>query len=467
QSGQVQQYALPLIASEGFSPQGPSGAISVDVQQELEPPLAVTLSDALQNPGFAMFLVDLIQHERRIPGVAGELRAGRAGVLDRVEKHGDGSLEPSLVDVEQSNSSIRYGNRLILKFFRRIEHGVNLDLEMGRFLTETAAFEHVPPAAGFIEYGITGGTSATLALLQGFVHNQGDAWRYALQILDNYLARATAAGPPPARLLAPSTLGLAEVPGLAAALLGEAIPFAELLGVRTAQLHQALASEQANRAGPDFAPEPFSAHYRETLSQSAVSLAREVLRILRNFPPPAAVREAVQSLLASEEAIIARFEALRGLPLTAMRTRVHGDYHLGQVLYTGSDFVIIDFEGEPERPLAERRQKRSPLSDVAGMLRSFDYASYSALREKPAETGNPLESWAALWASWVRAVFLRSYLRTAGDACFIPQDGRELGALLDFHLLEKAVYELGYELKNRPEWVSIPIAGVLDVLGHR
>jgi maltose alpha-D-glucosyltransferase/alpha-amylase len=183
------------------------------------------------------------------------------------------------------------------------------------------------------------------------------------------------------------------------------------------------------------------------------------------------VRDQAQQVLNLEGTISERFQAILDQKPTVMRIRCHGDYHLGQVLYTGHDFVIIDFEGEPARPLSERRIKRSALHDVAGMLRSFHYAAYSALLDREAsgvvrpEDIPILEPWARFWYLWVSAAFLKAYLAEAGQASFIPQSREELQALLDAFLLEKAIYEVGYELNNRPEWVRIPLQGILDLVG--
>ncbi|MGH9436845.1 MAG: putative maltokinase, partial [Terriglobia bacterium] len=447
ETGRAQQYAFPLLAhNPGHGAPNEDVALSLTLEVGREPPSRVTLSDAMRSPIFGAFLLDLTRKARRFSGAGGEVLATPAPALASILSRNDSSLEPSLMGVEQTNSSIRYGERLILKFFRRLEHGMNLDLEMGRFLTETAAFRHVPPLAGSIEYRTPSGTIATLALLQGFVPNRGDAWRYALRLLEQYAAQIQAAGQPASGLVPLESLfdlASIETPQSAEKLLGEALPFAGLLGTRTAELHLALAS---GLGGTDFAPEPFSAEYCEKLADEALRLAADALGLLsrRCKSLPASAREPAEAVLAAEAKISSRLEVMRSAPITAMRTRVHGDYHLGQVLYTGLDFLIIDFEGEPERPIAERREKRSPLYDVAGMLRSFHYAAYAALCHEPDEAASPrdLGAWTRLWDSRVSAAFLRSYLRAAGAACFIPEDRRELGALLDFHLLEKAVYEL-------------------------
>ncbi len=181
-------------------------------------------------------------------------------------------------------------------------------------------------------------------------------------------------------------------------------------------------------------------------------------------------RQEADSVLRLEELARRRFQLLAGSKISATVTRIHGDYHLGQVLFTGSDFVIIDFEGEPARPLEERRKKRSPLQDVAGMLRSFHYAAYAPLLQQQSGESSTQEQlqvlghYAQYWQKWVSAAFLKAYLEVSGDSNFIPQDREELALLLDLYLLDKAVYELGYELNNRPSWVRIPLDGISQLL---
>jgi len=242
-----------------------------------------------------------------------------------------------------------------------------------------------------------------------------------------------------------------------------------LLGERTAELHIALASGRDK----DFEPEPFSELYQRSLYDSMRSLTKKNFRLLRQrlASLPAAARETAERVLAAEDEIVERFRRLTSRKLTAERIRTHGDYHLGQVLYTGRDFVILDFEGEPSRSLSERRLKRSPFRDVAGMVRSFQYAAYVRLFEEASagivspESLPALESWALYWERWVSAAFLQAYLRRAQAASFLPASVEENEILLDSYLLEKAVYELGYELNNRPDWVRIPLQGIRQILG--
>ena len=221
---------------------------------------------------------------------------------------------------------------------------------------------------------------------------------------------------------------------------------------------------------PDFAPQPFSEADQRAFAESAAQLLTANFDLLRRLKGgmPDQTRQEADKILQLEEIARRRFQLLARLKSSAMVTRIHGDYHLGQVLFTGSDFVIIDFEGEPARSLAERRKKRSPLQDVAGMLRSFHYAAYAPLLQEGNAGRSSHEelqrSWAQYWQKWVSATFLKTYLEVSGDAIFIPRGREELALLLDVHLLDKAVYELGYELNNRPSWVRIPLDGISQLL---
>ena len=260
-----------------------------------------------------------------------------------------------------------------------------------------------------------------------------------------------------------------DIPTSARERIGSYLDSVSLLGQRTAELHIALATVQDNR---DFMPEPFSLEYRRSRYESMGRLVSQTCSLLRsrlNDLPPVTEQEA-RRVLTNETRMQNRFRAFSELETCARRIRCHGDYHLGQVLWTGRDFLISDFEGEPARPLSERRMKHSPIMDVAGMLRSLYYAPYATLlRQQPlwhAEgAGASLEPWIRFWCGWVSVAFLKSYLKIAARASFWPGTQSEFRVLLDAHLLEKAVYEIGYELNNRPHWVRIPLRGVLEILG--
>jgi maltose alpha-D-glucosyltransferase/alpha-amylase len=243
-----------------------------------------------------------------------------------------------------------------------------------------------------------------------------------------------------------------------------------VLGARTAELHRALASDPND---PEFGPAPFTPLDQRSLYQSLRNQARQTLIVVNRAAGrlPEDVQQAARDLVASEPAIEVRYRSLLEGRLTAQRIRVHGDYHAGQVLWTGKDVVIIDFEGEPARPLSERRRRRSALVDVAGMIRSFHYAAYGLLLD-PVAAGSAaraedlamLEPWINYWYVWTAAAFLRGYRATAADASFLPASDDEFARLLDAFLIEKAIYEVAYELNNRPDWIRIPLRGIRELL---
>jgi maltose alpha-D-glucosyltransferase/alpha-amylase len=260
-----------------------------------------------------------------------------------------------------------------------------------------------------------------------------------------------------------------EVPALARELIGPYLASAELLGQRTAELHLALASDTEN---PAFAPESFTSFYQRSIYQYMRNLAGRTLLLLKKrlskLPPE--TQKLGQILLNREDFLMERFKSILNLRITADRIRCHGDFHFGQVLYTGKDFVIIDFEGERNRPLSERRMKRSPLRDVAGMLQSFNYAVTTALRNE-VESGmirpenlSEMQQWANVWHRWVSLTFLKSYLSTAADASFLPKSVPELEVLLNAYILEKAVSELSDELQYRLDLTEIPLQRILQLL---
>ncbi len=440
------------------------------------------LVDALADKDFLAFPLEAIASARRYKGSAGELLATTTDVLTQLSLE---TLEmaPRLLKGEQSNTSVVYSDKLILKLYRKIEEGINPDLEIGRFLTEQKLADsaatplpgalHCASVAGALEYHRQGQQPITLGILQEFVPDTRDAWSYTLDSLRKYFEQVLVKQVDINEVRLPSNSVVADlsvgIPDLAKEIIGPYLASSELLGQRTAELHLALASDFEN---PDFAPENFTSFYQRSIYQNMRNLAGRVLPLLRKrlFQLPKASQELAQSLLNRQEQLMSRFGSILNLKITAQRIRTHGDYHLGQVLYTGKDFIIIDFEGEPARPLSERRMKRSPLRDVAGMLQSFNYAVNQALRNEvevgmiEPESLSEMEHWAYFWYGWVASAFLNSYLLTAADAGFLPKTTQELQVLLSAYLLEKAVYELGYELNNRPDWVEIPLQRILQLL---
>jgi maltose alpha-D-glucosyltransferase/alpha-amylase len=371
--------------------------------------------------------------------------------------------------VEQSNSSLAFGDRFIMKIFRRLDEGVSPELEVGRFLTTRTSFQHMPAVVGAMEYRRANREPLTVGVVHAFVPNEGDAWRYTVDAVDRFFEHVLTAkedlGTPaerPEPLVADQPT---RCPPGVAELIGMYLGSARLLGQRTAELHVALGSRTDE---PAFTPEPFTALYQRSLYQSLRTKAEQSLDLLnrriRSLPPE--VRESGDAVLAGREALLARLHVVAQRPLGGMRIRCHGDYHLGQVLYTGRDFVILDFEGEPALPLGRRRLKRSPLVDVAGMLRSFDYAAASALidgRVRP-EDVDALARWADVWRYWVSRAFLDAYRETATPSGLLPRSGNEVRLLLDCYQIEKALYELAYELNHRPTWTRIPLRGIRSLL---
>ncbi len=462
-----------------------------------EKPLATdsegVLFDAIADKNVLISLLDAIASNRSFQGMAGELVATSTNLLS----HLGGvlaELSPTLLKEEQTshephNTSVVYGdvtmggsapqNRLILKLFHKLEEGINPDLEIRRFLSNDAiarklpATRHIANLAGAMEYRTLGAEPMTLGILQEYIQDTRSGWDYTLDSLRDYFdhamvrrAEITDVPVPTGSLL---DLQAQEIPELATQAIGSYLAIAQLLGQCTAELHIALASDPGN---PDFAPEPFSSLYQRSIYQYARNLTGQVFLLLKERLDylPSATQDLARTVHKHQAEILARFRLVLDHKITASRTRCHGDYHLAQVLYTGKDFTIIDFEGEPDRSLGERRIKRSPLRDVASMLLSFNYATSQALRHEieigmlRPENLPIMEAWSRFWYSWVSAAFLNAYLESASKDSFLPKTRTELQVLLDAYLMEKVIYALGYELNNRPDWIELSLQRILQLL---
>jgi maltose alpha-D-glucosyltransferase/alpha-amylase len=305
-------------------------------------------------------------------------------------------------------------------------------------------------------------------MLQQFVPSQGDGWTFALEGLKTYFgALGRRRWPEPELPATSAVLNLVghEPPEDFAAAAGELPAAIRVLGRRTAECHLALVGARRVR---DFAPQPLTAADLEGMTESFRRQAQQSLELLYTQlnSLPEEHRDLADRVLGYGSLLDERFQVLQELKTSLTRIRIHGDYHLGQVLRTDDDWVLLDFEGEPLKPLTERREKMSPLKDVAGMLRSFDYAAQTALRrlaeEKP-DKAAAAAPWARLWERWLGATFLDGYLVAAESASFLPADRADLRVLLDAFLLDKSLYELSYELNNRPAWVGVPLSGVVEI----
>jgi maltose alpha-D-glucosyltransferase/alpha-amylase len=426
------------------------------------------LADGLFDPAVCDALLACIERGGDVRMQLGTARgAPGAALADVLADLGE---RPAVVagSAEQSNSSIRFGDRLILKTFRRQEAGPNPDEEIDRYLTDVARFPYVPPYAGAIGY-VRGAAVHTLAILQRLVPNEGDGWEWTLEELQRYYEHCSAQAslPPDDEAGDAPPDDVAARPPTAAALdhVGIYLDSAATLGRRTAEMHLALAR---NIDDPAFAPEPMTATDLGQLEADLRTHAAAVFDVLKQGLAglPNDVVERAGLVLGRRRSLLRRFETLPTSTANGWRLRIHGDYHLGQVLRTRGDYVILDFEGEPARPLAARRAKQSPLRDVAGMLRSFSYAGWAALlaytARRPDSLGQ-LEPWERLWERATSAAFLRAYLAAMGESAWLPPEPAILHALLDAFLLDKALYELLYEMNNRPSWVRIPLEGVLTL----
>lgn len=382
-----------------------------------------------------------------------------------------GKLKSRILSAEQSNTSIVYGNVFFLKLYRKVERAVNPDLEITRFLTEESKFKHIPAYVGAIEWVYPKG-SIVLGMMQEMVDNNVDGWHFMLDRLNTFnekmLARVNnhfEMQPLQGGLLTPVTFSSLnnELKELLDVTVAER---ARMLGVRTGEMHLALAN---GKEYPDFKPEEFSLHYQRSLYSSFVTLVRRAYQSLaRNMKKlPEHVRKDAEEVFAMREQILQRLKLIFRKKLDVLKIRIHGDYHLGQTLITGKDIIILDFEGEPARSYSERRLKRSPLRDVAGMVRSFHYAAYGSLflnNQFDQDVIQRMIPFVEEWYHYMSGFYMNAYLETIKGTALVPKDGEDLEILMQTYLLEKSIYELNYELNNRPDWVIIPLRGIKAIM---
>ena len=454
--GEPESYVLPLAVERGDAPRAANAVIAQLRRSDGSPAFLV---DALFDPAAAEGMLESMRTGTRSRGLAGMLSASARPGLP--------AGEPRMYRQDHHSACIQYGDALVLKFYRRLGEGLDPELEVGSALTERAPTAPIAPLWGALELRPRRGEPITLATVHGYVHNQGTAWTFFREELRRFFDRALASAatlkPPPRPPGSMLDLSRAEAPPAARELFGSSLAAARLLGRRVAELHRAMISEE-----PSFAPEPYSALDQRSVYQGKRNLTGKVLRQLRTARLEGRPAELAQQLLSREKDLYARFEPLLHQRLTAQRIRIHGDLHLGNALWTGKDFVVVDFRQNPERPLPERRRKRSVLRDVANMLRSFDLASTMALRDpatvRESERG-AAEAWAKLWATWTPAAFLSAWLEGAQGAPMLPATDDELAMLLETQLLEKALDELAAELGKREDWALAAVRALLELLG--
>jgi len=426
------------------------------------------LHEAIFNDTASEALLALITAGGQIPSREGAILGVPSTALDHLQGAPGERIAARRGFAEQSNTSILFGDKLIMKLFRRQQPGPNPDTEIGRYITESTHFTHIAPFGGAIEYSRKGQEPSTLAMLQGLVTNEGDGWQWTLEELDRYYEASAAENFAQGAIDGPTNLlqlSATKETAFAREHVGSYLDAAALLGRRTAELHVALASPTHD---PAFTPEPMNSmdivHLREELLAHAAAAFDALKENISRLPD--AVLEKAGLVLSRKSLVLDRLGRLSGREIHALRTRIHGDYHLGQVLRSKGDFVILDFEGEPARSLAERRTKQSPLKDVAGMLRSFSYAAFSALMKytsRRPEDYQRLARWAHLWEQSVSSAFLHTYCEYARGVAVVPAEPELFQQLLEAYVIDKAFYELVYELNNRPNWVLIPLTGILGL----
>jgi maltose alpha-D-glucosyltransferase / alpha-amylase len=383
-----------------------------------------------------------MERDEQVSTKRGTIRAVKTTAFAGIHGGSGNDFQVRRMSAEQSNSSIVYGDQLILKLFRRLQPGVNPDFEIGRQLTEKAHFTRVPAVAGAFEYTGLAEEPATIGMMQQLVQSQGDGWSHALNEVARFYDDVGGDAAPPVKT-PPTFTALIESdpPQSVAQTIGGYLGNAAMLGRRTAEMHLALASDSSSAS---FAPEPFTKLDLDLVAADALGQAHKALeslsKSLHQLAPE--VKHTAITLLNARDTLIDRIRSAPSLEFAASKIRVHGDYHLGQVLWAEQDFYLLDFEGEPARSIDERRMKQSPLKDVAGMVRSFGYAAYAGLFAAAASGRSELERmepWARIWQTWTTSAFLRGYFAAATGALFIPAAPSQRDALLQLFVLDKAL----------------------------
>jgi len=465
--GDDESYVVPLKMAFGAT----AKRVAVDVSESVVAWVKTSkgegvLYDALADRTVCCTLFSAIADGRRYPThEKSTLVAFSTAVIEEEKGTEAECLSVRRLNVEQSNTSVILDDVYMLKIFRRIEEGINPDMEIGLYLTERTDFSNIAPVAGGISLKKTGRADTSIALLQSYVPNEGDGWEHALRELQGFCNRVQKQGREPAEewFQDQERFPGARIPNEGITLLGAYLEAVEKLGRRTAELHRALCPKGRDRT---FAPEPMRSEDVEAMAENFTRKAQRSLELLssRIHELGEDSHRLADTVLTAGPLLINRFQDLGQLRSHPVRIRCHGDYHLGQVLWTGDDFVLLDFEGEPLKTIEERRQKHPAFKDVAGMLRSFSYAAQTKRAESVLEAGQDrgiFDQWLSLWERWVTRAFVESYLAEAAGEPFVPEDTEDARLLLQAFVLDKAFYELAYELNNRPNWVHIPLEGIL------
>jgi maltose alpha-D-glucosyltransferase/alpha-amylase len=468
--GLPDMYQLPVAFGDGdfatktkdACPQAIIALLNIDGQEGV-------LYDAIYGFEMQQAILGLFAHSKTVAQENSELIfTGNKQLKQHVLANP--KTKPKVLSAEQSNTSITYDNSFYLKIYRKVDRAINPDVEITKFLSQTANFKHIPEYVGNISWKF-GKDSMVLGMMQEMVQSTSDGWSYMLDRLDDYNEKilssanlSTFTKEVVGSLTHP--VSFEEVPEpMKSSLDGAVSELVRLLGVRTAEMHLALASSDL----PDFKPEAYSLHYQRSIFSSLQSLVRVAFSSLsKNMKSlPADVQKEAEEVLKMKGEVLSTLKKIYSHKIDATKIRVHGDYHLGQVLFTGNDFLILDFEGEPARSYSERRLRYSSLRDVAGMIRSFHYAAYGSLfldNRNGNDEINTLLPHVEQWFHYMSGFFMKAYLKVAEKTSFIPKESEDLAILMQTFLLQKAIYELNYELNNRPDWVIVPLRGIKSIL---
>lgn len=462
-------YQLPLV----FIAEGSTGHFTKTYPQSILTSITMdgvqgVLCDALYDERLHQLIIsNLLQNVKASENSKVQFHSSPAL---RAVAPGKTVLKSRILNAEQSNTSIIYEDKFYLKIYRKIDYDINPDQEMTRLLSEQLSFAYVPDFLGTLDWSSQKG-SITLAMIQKLVDNHGDAWQFMQEKLAvfNEKILTTPAEELPSLVLSgdlDSPCRYEDLPEHLRAILDPAVAEqARLIGVRTAQMHKKLVS--VNHI-PAFKPEPYSLHYQRSMFSSLSTLVREAFQNLQrnrdSLSPEAAAT--ADKVIAVKTEILESMKAIYSRKLDLLKIRIHGDYHLGQILFTGKDLMILDFEGEPARSYSERRLKYSALRDVAGLIRSFHYAAYGSLFLEGATRKEDIERltpYSELWSHYMSGFFMEAYLEEVKGSGLVPEQKEDIKLLLEVFLLSKAFYELNYELNNRPDWVTIPLKGILSI----
>ncbi len=452
-------YFLPMtfVPSEGIFDKVEYTAQSVVCRAEIQGKTGFVV-DSCYDRSFRDFLFASMDRKTKIKEDDGVLEFN-SSVFAKLNAD---TIESKILKADQSNTAIIYNDQYFFKFYRKLEKEINPDLEIVRFLSENTNFKNSPKYAGSIEFHDNEGKTIVFGLLQEKVENQGDAWNVVIDSVGRFYERVIVKAKKEKlpKLVNRASITFEEAPEIIQDFIGRGFYERVVrLGQRTAEMHLALASDTTN---PAFTPEYFTSNYQRSLYSSLRKLVKDRFKLLENSLDKLNEETKIlaRKVLELEDAVLECFGEIHQVRINAIKTRIHGDYHLGQVLFTGKDFIIIDFEGEPGFSFSERRLKKNPLKDVAGMMRSFHYAAYGKIllnenyRAKDLEV---LEEWADQWQHYTSRFYFGAYMEKMGMS---KELSKENEILIRTYLIEKAVYELGYELNGRPDWVNIPLRGI-------